>query len=189
MEASGIIEQEQEPVEQTGTQSILDRLKARRESVKKSRTLDLEIPGYEGDLLARYKPVPFKVFEDDEKKRKKSKGKDPALLSAAIDQIISCCDMILVRDPGNPACVLDNDGEVTDFRPIDVDAAEAGSPVKWEQRLADLIDIPQEETRGIAKLVVLRTFCNDAALIYHASRLGIWLRDTTKEVDDDLLGE
>jgi hypothetical protein len=180
------VQDEQEPVEST---SILDRLRARREEVKEQRILDLAIPGYEDELMARYKPVPFKVFEDDEKKRKKSRGKDPALLSAAIDQIMACCEMILVKDPGNPACVLDNDGDVTEYRPIDVEAAEMGAPVKWEQRFADLINIPQDETRGIAKLVVLRTFCNDAALIYHASRLGIWLRDTTKEVDDDLLGE
>jgi hypothetical protein len=179
---------EQEPIQEQ--QSVLDRLRARREEVRQQRVLDLAIPGYQDELVARYHPVPFKVFEDDDRKRRKTGKRDPGLLVAAIDQVIACCEMILVKDPGHEDCVTDNDGNMTEYRPIDTDAASVGAPVKWEARLAKLIGIPDDETQaGKAGLVVQRVFCNDTAIIHHASMLGVWLRDTTKEVDENLLGE
>jgi hypothetical protein len=172
----------------TGAVSILDRIKERREAATHTRWLDLAIPGYGDDLMARYKPVPYKVFEQAEKKQRRDKSA-PKLLLAGLDQIILTCDMILVKDPGHEACVTDNEGAPTDYRPIDVEAADNNFPVKWEPRLAQLIGIPEDEYKGDPRQVILRTFCNDAAVIHHATQIGVWLRDTTKDLDETLLGE
>lgn len=168
--------------------SILDQLRAKRQQATETRFLDLQIPSYDGLLVARYKTVPFSVFEAAEKKQRKDKSA-PKLLLAALDQIILTCDQILVKDPGHHDCVTDNDGHITEYRPIDPQAAEQGMPVRWDTRLGDLIGIDEQEHRGQQRLIVLRTFCNDSAVIYHASQIGVWLRDTTKDADEDLLGE
>ncbi len=187
-------EQDQHPPTEEGgdesmvSPSILDRLKQKRQKVTEQRYLDLPVPGYEGDLVARYKTVPFKVFEEAEKRQKKDKSA-PKMLLAAIDQIINTCEMILVKDPGHADCVTDNDGVITEYRPIDPQAAATSFPVRWDTRLAPLINIPETEHQNNPRLVVTRTFCNDAAVIHHATQIGLWLRDTTKEVDEAFLGE
>jgi hypothetical protein len=179
-------------VEDQVSPSILDRLRAHRDEAQKQHFLILPIAGFQDDLAARYHPVPFRVFEEAEKRNKKDKSGSKILL-AALDQMIACCDQILVKDPGHEDCVLNNDGTTSEYRPIDPHAASTNFPIKWEPRLGPLIGIPEEEYNiGQAqqqnRQVILRTFCNDAAVIHHATQVGIWLRDTTKDVDDELLG-
>lgn len=185
--------QQQDQIEEGGDEnmlspSILDRLKQQRQQVTEQKFLDLSIPGYGDELKARYKTVPFKVFEEAEKRQRKDKSA-PKMLLAALDQIINTCEMILVKDPGHADCVIDNSGAITEYRPIDSQAAASNFPVRWEPRLADMLGIPESEHQNNARLVILRTFCNDAAVIHHATQIGIWLRDTTKDVDEVFLGE
>lgn len=168
--------------------SILDQVKQKRVEAQEPHYTDIDIPGYEGLLVARYQVVEFKVFEAAEKRIKKDKS-GPKMLLMAIDQIINCCDQILVLDPGHPACVENDKGEKTDLRPIDPVAAEQGAPVKWEPRLAKLLDIPESEYLGQARLVVKAVFGNEPAIVQHSTKVGLWLKDTSRDIDDVFLGE
>lgn len=153
-----------------GSQSLLDSVIASREEIRGEHHLDLEVPGYKGVLWLRFKLIPFKQTEQmGERLRRESKKLESMTLTGAIDTLIAGCEQVMLKD-----------GDT--LHPIDP-AAEP--PVKLEQRLAELLRFEADTARK----VVRELFGNDYAITQTAVRLSRWMTDTTREVDEDFLGE
>jgi hypothetical protein len=151
-------------------QSLLDQIKEQREDLKSGEhRLELDVPGYNGMLVVRYKPVRWDVIEQLTKKVRKDKSGVSKNVLASTDTIIEACEEVLLRV----------NGELTSI------PTGQGGPVQFDSRLASALSFEAETARQ----VVAGVFPNEMGVIDHNVRYSRWLRDVTKEVDDDLLGE
>jgi hypothetical protein len=154
------------------TSSILGQLTARRAALVAERPpLDLEIPGYGGDLVARYQFVPFERMGRIGLDLEKVKDKTAQVRFAAADTLIACCREIMVQV----------DGEVVPL----ADEAGLHHPVQFDEALSEILALDVSRARD----VVFAVFGNDYAVIEQAGTVSDWLRDGSPEVDRDLLGE
>lgn len=164
---NGIVEDGTEAVDA----SPLGRIRAKREQLAgQSGTLTLEIPGYAGDLHARYRYIPFSQAKKQGEVMRESTPKKLHDLYGCADTLILTCQEILVRGA---------DGEL---EPVDL---EADTPIRFEKRLADELGFEAPSARA----VVLGVFNNDYGVIAQAMRVSAWLQDTTKAVDQGYVGE
>jgi hypothetical protein len=132
--------------------------------------LDVDLPGYDGLLVARF--VPFPVAKSERaapSMRKKMDKGEPILLDSACDTLINACEQIMVRKPGE-----------TD--PIAIDDE---NPVRFDSRLAELIGLGKSET---SRQVVKDLFFTEQGIIAVAMTVDTWMRDVTKEADEEFLG-
>lgn len=150
--------------------SLLSRIKARRRELQKTRTLDLEIAGYDGMLVARYKPLAWDVVKKIGEKVEKSKHPRKELYAQA-DVIARACDAIYFKD---------DEGNLRDPK------SGQDVPVRYDDVLADILDLNGADT---ARKVVIQTFDNDLALTAHHNELAEWMQASDSEVDEELLGE
>lgn len=155
-----------EAVEEGG--SVLERLKRRREQLGADRTEVFDIPGYNGELAARYKPVDFEMLKKLLNKIDRSKNPRIELLVMA-DILIMACDEILVRADGK-------------LGPLDPKADE---PVRYDDRLAEFFGFEAANARQ----VVFGVFNNDIAIPSHHKEVLDWMQGVTQENTEDLLGE
>ena len=150
--------------------SLLDQLKEQREELKSGEhRLDLEVPGYNGMLVVRYKPVRWDVIEALTKKVRKDKSGASKNVLASTDTLIEACEEVFLRV----------NGELTTI------PTAQGGPVQFDSRLASALSFDAETARQ----VVAGVFPNEMGVIDHNIKYSRWLRDVTKEVDEDLLGE
>lgn len=154
--------------------SRLDVLKRRHAELGQERHLDLDVPQYGGDLVARYR-VPRPAEINRAAKRIAKLPEDDQQVAATIDQVIVACDSMWLRVNG-------------ELEPLETDNPE---PVRYDVRLAEALGI---EGTTSARQVVERVFSsggtfNVAALTRHAAHIGEWLTDTSKDLDEDFLGE
>lgn len=153
--------------------SILSRLAARRAELAAGRSpLDLEIPGYSGELWCRYRFVEYERVAKIATKLEKVKDEATRNLLACQDTLITCCEEILVRDKNGGLVSLA--GELGD-----------GKPVRFDLRLAEVLAFDAENARDVVRGV----FENDFALIGQAAEVTTWLGTESPEVDAELLGE
>lgn len=171
----GPIEAPEEPASEP-PRSRLDALKARRAELGEERHLDLDVPGYGGDLVARYRVPPAGEL-DRVAKRISKLPEGERLLAATISQVILACDSMWIRV----------NGELEPLDPNDT------LPVRYDHRLAEALGIEITAKTTAAEVVksvfVSGTGLNVAALSAHASQLGEWMIDTSRDVDEDFLGE
>lgn len=152
--------------------TVMQQLRDQREELKSGdHILDLDIPGYNGMLVARYKPVRFEIIEKlTRRAQKEAKRFNISMnLLASTDTLIEACDQIMLRV----------NGELT---PI---PTGSGLPVRFDSRLSEAMGFEAEEARE----VVAGVFGNEFGVITHNVQYSTWLRDVTKEVDENLLGE
>jgi hypothetical protein len=150
--------------------SVLEQLREQREELKTGEhRLDLDIPGYNGMLVARYKPLRWSIIEALTKKVRKDKSGVSKNVLASTDTLIEACEEIFLRV----------NGELTSI------PTGAGLPVKFDTRLAEALSFEAATVRE----VVAGVFPNEMGVIEHNVMYSRWLRDVTKEVDEDLLGE
>lgn len=151
--------------------SPLGRLRAKREQLAgHSGTLTLEVPGYDGELHVRYKYVPFNEAKKRGEIMLKETPKEFHELYGCADTLLLCCDEVLMRDQ-----------ETHELVPLSRD----GTPLRFDKRLAEELGFEAPTARA----VVLGVFNNDYAVISQAMRVSRWLQNTTKAVDEGLLGE
>jgi hypothetical protein len=162
------------------SEALLDEIRDLREEAKRDHHLILEVPGLKGKLGVRYKVIDSDQTEKIAKRLRKVK--QSRNLIGSIDTLITACDQIVVHDPGHVKCLLDDDGELTEWRPID---PSSPIPVRFDSRLAEILHLPSSEAREIVAAV----FQSDLSIIQQNVRVSRWMTDTTREVDDDLLGE
>ena len=166
--------------------SVLGRLRARRDDLAADHRLDLDIPGYDGDLVARYRPLTAgeqtrlagKV-ERAERIAGNENQEGEAQLRTAMDTIIAACVEILARQ----------DGQLVPL------AAIIGSnvPVRYDEQLAEALGITDA---GSARAVLRGVFPRDKAgdvlpqpVSRHANEVALWMTRIGSDADGDLLGE
>lgn len=166
--------------------SVLGRLRARREDLAQDHHLDLDIPGYDGDLVARYRPltageqarIAAKVERADRLAGNDEQAAE-AQLRTALDTIIAACVEILARQDGKLVPLADVMG--------------SGVPVRYDQQLADALGITGADS---ARAVVRGVFPRDShgevvpqPVNRHANEVAAWMARIGSDVDGDLLGE
>jgi len=157
-----------------GVQSIAERLRKLRS--EHSRTVDIDIPGYEGDLFCRYSLIDSKrINQIAERVRRTIKAKDDRGLAAALDTLIAACDEFFVRDNGEE-------------RPVR-EVAGLDTPVKYDLDLAAFVgfkeELPQEAT---ARQVAMALFMgNDIAIAGHNAALSRWMLRNEGQLNEDFL--
>jgi hypothetical protein len=157
------------PSDNGGATSHLDWLRERHAAITAERTLDKEVPGYDGRLILRFRPVPWRVTG---RVQGLLSGKDPdarALLSANADILISACVGVYVYD---------DDGSLVSLDPT-------GDDVTIEPRLAQLLGIEGTSARDTLLWLVGNEFVVGAM----AGEVMEWTRDASAESAADLMGE
>lgn len=155
---------------ESGGDNLLDRLRERRNQIasKDEYRLDLPVPGYDGELVVRYKYTEYnETAERADRLRGVDAGQVP--LISAIDTLIAACDKVMIVVNGR-------------LVPIDEGAL---TPVRFEERLADILAFNASKARD----VVRGLFNNDYAIIEQAMTVSRWMRDVTKKVDEAYVGE
>jgi hypothetical protein len=151
-----------------------DRLRARHQRLQQAHHEDIDVPGYDGDLVGRYKIIP----PDELRKRARLIAKVPPEQRseiAAIDQIIAACDSLWSRG---------DDGQLESLLPDD------DTPVRYDQRLAGILGIDSDKPRQIVREVfTVDGDLNLPALEQHANDIGLWIKDVSPEVDAGFAGE
>ena len=71
--------------------TLMGQLRAMREEAKADKYLDLDIPGYKGLLVARFRPYPVAKSEAKADQLRKQMGRRPILLQMACDSLIAAC--------------------------------------------------------------------------------------------------
>lgn len=150
--------------------SPLDQLRSRRAAMAQERHIDLDLPGYLDLLVARYRPLEWKVIHEIQARAKGDAAE--AELNAAADLLIQACERIFMRRDG----VLVPLEEVTD---------ELGSePVRFDENLAKATGV-EDSTNGTARSVAKAVIPNEIALIEHQAYLLLWMRSANSETDQD----
>jgi hypothetical protein len=160
-------------------ESLVDRLRKQRQAVAENKFTDLDIPGYNGDLFCRYRLLDGTELDQIIRKvRRTVKDRSEQVMAATLDNIITACEELWVRDNGKERPVRDLSTVPTDL------------PVKYDVILAEFLgfsaELPDPPT---ARSVVLGVFGgNDIAVSAHGARLAQWMMQSGAEVDE-LLGE
>lgn len=148
--------------------SMLDRLRRTRKEIADSRETELEIPGYDGLLVARYKLLDSKEISGfAHKVRKQPADRQNVLVTA--DTLAASCVGFLVRENG-------------ELRPL---GHEQDDPVCYDDRLASYLGYEANSARE----AVLGLFGdNEISMLRHGADLGDWFSDTRSSVDEEFSG-
>lgn len=153
--------------------SIRDRLVRDRQKKKERQTCDIDLPGYGGELVARYRIMDTAELEVIGKKvTRQSKSQAARLTNGSCDTLIAACEGIYLRN--------DND----ELNPLELEDGIA----KYDQRLARYLQFEAESARE----VILGVFGgNDMEVIQHQVKYAAWLSDTSRDPNDPVgpLGE
>jgi hypothetical protein len=98
-----------------GNASHLAWLRTRHEALTADRHLDLDIPGYEGRLVVRFGPVPWKAIAKTQALANRDDRDGRTLAHANMDVLIAACREILFRDDGGELIPVDPSGESRRF--------------------------------------------------------------------------
>lgn len=184
---------EAEPAAPSG--SLLGGLVARRDEIAASvPRLILDVPGYQGRLVARYKfpEAGARPIVDAIARAQGSDDPDAALLSNC-DALIATLDTLLGRTEG---------GVLVDLRteqPVEVDV-DVDEPVRFTRDTAAMLNIDvSPEIKGVGRFVARNVFSpraqaqgvydGDVALMTQGGRVLTWLQDTTASVGETFTGE
>lgn len=159
--------------------SIIDLLKADLQDLTDNAEATIPVVGYEKAGLAVKYHLPETGKQLDSIQRKvNAETKDPYYrnLNSAMDTMILLCEGLYVRPEG-----------VEDY--VMLDPQETGMPVRFDARMAAIVDIPEDSpSRQVLKKVFGN---NEMAILNHTERLGRWLNNTKADLVTELwqLGE
>lgn len=184
-----------EPGGEAPPDSILGGLIARRNEIAASvPRLVLDVPGYEGRLVARYKfpEAGARPIIDAVTRAQGSQDPDGSL-HGNCDALIATLDTLLGRTEG---------GMLVDLRtgePVEIDA-DVDEPVRFTRDTAAMLQIDvAPEIKGVGRFVARNIFSpraqaqgvydGDVALMTQGGRVLTWLQDTTANVGEAFTGE
>lgn len=157
-------------VEEDERSILLGQLRQMHQEAKsKDYKLDLEVPGFQGKMVARFKP--YNISKSEKKSdilRKRMEAGEAIMLDAACDTIVDACAGIYVRVNG-------------ELKPLDDE-----EPVVFNARLGELLGISGATT---GRKVIKALFPTEHAITAMAIKVNQWLTDVTQEVDEEFLGE
>lgn len=151
--------------------SLLSGLRAKRAAISEERKLELPIPGYGGELVARYKWIEFEEINKLVKKAEK-RSQDPLVdVKLAADVLVRMCEEVLIEVDGKLVplgeAVREFDGETIDYT---------------DPRLAEAVgvagDLPERPT---ARESLIAIFGNKFALVQHSNEVTEWARESEPE--------
>lgn len=164
---------------ETADDSLLADLQAKQRAIGEQRTLDLDIPGYGGMLVGRYKYVPFEEISEIIKKASKHRSDKRIAVKAACDVLIKTCEEILIQIDGKLLTLGDA------VREFDGDRITYSDP-----RLSKAVAGVELAKGSGARAQVRAVFgeredkpCNDYALIGHQEDVVAWLEDPERDRD------
>jgi hypothetical protein len=158
-----------EPVEATQPSILSELRKARDKIGVGADPLRLPVPGYNGLLVVSYKWVPYSRLSATAKSLGKIKDQLEQQVAAAADTLVATCDEILINDAG----------ELHSFSPAPVTFADS-------EALAEALGFPKADS---SRQTCYSVFNNEYAMIDAAFKVSSWLEDTSKQVDEEFLGE
>jgi hypothetical protein len=152
----------------------LDRLKERRRKLAEDRPpLDLAIPGYGDELVARYRVLDFDEMQKlRERGGKMAQAQDrEAELKVTMDTIAAACVGIFCRQ---------EDGTL---KPLNEIAPEFGDePVRYDSRLAEAVGVDSE---GKVRVLILQMFPTELSIIGHLGQIDAWMSGLNEADDSD----
>lgn len=152
--------------DETPAGSLLDRVRARRDERLADEHLDLPVPTWDGDLVARYRVVQGEVWERITKRLQSGKS-DP---NTDADFLVAACSSVLLRD---------EDGRL---QPIEHEGREVG----FDKGLASVLGLEVERAREVVAFLVGD---NPVALGLLSAKVVGWMQDTSAEVEGQIVGE
>jgi hypothetical protein len=156
--------------------SLLGVLREKRKELSENKQTYIALPGYDKEppiLMALYRLVDGPEIDKIARKvRSEVKDNWQRQVLSAVDLFITACEGMYVDvDDGKGPQPMTMNGE-----PI----------MGYNEQLAEALQI--ESTT--ARQVVFGVFAdNDVAIMQHSVRLGMWMGDTTRNVDELFLGE
>lgn len=154
--------------------SVLDGLREfaakKQEEKRQPRFRDVNLPGWEGRVVLRFRILRMKEIERQSKILRSDKSRQPQALLAALDTVRLSCAGVAVRD----------DAEA---EPIPLDEM---NPVKFEDRLTDALGWPRQRT---ARDIIKALFPSEQSVIALGMELNRWMTNPEHDIDEELLGE
>lgn len=150
--------------------TLLNQLRGKREELKEDHYLDLDIPGYDGMLVGRFRPFPIEKSEKKMREFQKLAGKAPMLLKAACDTLIDACEQLMIRKEAG-----------TEPVPIDPDV---DPPIAFDSRAAELFGFPAQTARQ----VVIGLFPTEQSIVALNVEVSRWMQTLQRDTDEELLG-
>jgi hypothetical protein len=150
------------PVEAPSGGSLLDKIREQRHDTAAESTIDLPIPGWDFELVARYHAIDPLVEGKDiqERVRRQFRGDQVAQeFWTLIDTMIAACDGLYGRETDGVLKPVSTDGD---------------RPVRFGSELAAALDLPDASARDVVIGVFLG---NKSAARGHGLRLQLWLVD------------
>lgn len=145
--------------------SLLDRLRRRAVSVQRERRLELAVPGWQGELVLRFRPLDVAAIERFAQAREQRGGVSG--VSESIEALATCCVAVLGRDGDRLTELADERG-----------------PVGVGPRLAVLLGHPgADETFSVREVVLWLFGGNGFALGAYVDRLVEWMADPDANED------
>ena len=154
--------------------NLMEQFRERRKALSESRETYISIPGYsEIGLACKYRLLDGKELNEIVKKvRKQYQDEVDRGIFTAIDTMLAASLGLYIQQNG-------------DF--VSLDPEGRGEPYGYEPALATFIGDPEADT---GRKVVISLFGgNDAALAMHNFKLNRWFQDTTRDANEELLGE
>jgi hypothetical protein len=154
---AGTTEDEPVSVREESPNSLIARLRERTARQQEGRTLDVDVPGFGGELLLRFKPLDLTTLDHIfGNQSPKSSG-----INETIEALTRSCVGVLARDGDELVQLSDAEG-----------------PVLLEDRLAVLLDMPHPAGPLTGREVVLALFGGNAfALGAFVDRVVTWMGD------------
>jgi hypothetical protein len=151
----------------------MDELRGIRQQLEGERTTEMDLPGYQGKLVARYGQLDARKIQRSARRiRRNGTQVDEATLLATMDALIESCQGLFYR----------NDvGEL-----VSLSGEDSPDPMLYEQRLAEYMGFQANTARE----VLLGVFGgNELALLEHSRKLMAWMTRTEGELFGELAGE
>jgi hypothetical protein len=160
-----------------GQESIMEQLRKTHAEMVEHETVDLDIPNYKGQLVARYRVLSNEELEKIAKRiRRTFKGQRDRqadmVLALAEDGLIASCIGLYFRD---------EEGELQQLM-------ADGFPIVYDHNLVEFLNLEADNARD----TVLATFggsIRDMSIVDHYMRIIRWMRDSGADVTGELMGE
>lgn len=168
-EEPGRVEVERPGANGDAPDSVIASLRERRRKIGEVHELTLEIPGYGGELFARYHKLEFDDINRISQKARESKNPNAALFGQC-DFLIQACDTLLIKKA---------DGST---KPMHELYPELGDePIRFDERLGQALGYEATSARK----AVIGLFNNDLALNDQANDLVLWMKSSDREDEED----
>ena len=157
-----------------GEHSLAERVRARARQLDRGNLrLPVDVPGYDGDLVAFFRKVPFAELKVIGEKIDRERNRDQEIeLNAACDVLLRTVDDVMLRDPSSP----------TGFSRLADDQLGLGSDLAEALGLGSFPD-------GRSALKRIMGAGGDAGILGMFDEVISWTRGKAVEAREQIVGE